>query len=489
MIPGALTALTVVILSNRADWWPRAGWFSFFGALGWSFGGSISYMQVIGYTHSGHSGSVLYGFAGLFVIGFLWAAMGGAGTALPAVLNREALAEFFPPLLAVFAAWLLQDVFESWVVSIDSDFRQQSPFYWYDTDWLAALTAIVAVLLLAGLRRRWDRASSLILWMALGWWTGFVLFVLVLGWRMTPPRGDNWAGCTGMVVGMILYFARQGWRPLVFATLTSGFVGGFGFATATLFKLIEVKSGLQTNWHSVLEQTYGFINGLGVALTFWFLKSRTPRLEEECTPGWTQDFSVIFALFGITWLNLQKNPEAWVKAKSMTNPLWVLPPIAWFNLAYAAAVALAVFLLVCHRRRPLPWLPATALGKAQLLLVALLWCMVIGNFERALVSFAPQRLITEGVIFLNALLLSAVALSAGSSAGTRPDIIPADFGHLWKKAAAIGLVFTVLTVLADWGIVRAIYGDQFAGHAGKHIRFGPNATATTAQPKPGQPHP
>ena len=31
---------------------------------------SISYMQVIGYTHSGHAPSVLYGFACLFVIGF-----------------------------------------------------------------------------------------------------------------------------------------------------------------------------------------------------------------------------------------------------------------------------------------------------------------------------------------------------------------------------------------------------------------------------------
>jgi hypothetical protein len=28
--------------------------------------------------------------------------------------------------------------------------------------------------------------------------------------------------------------------------------------------------------------------------------------------------------------------------------------------------------------------------------------MVAGNFERALVTFAPQRLVTEGVIFFNA---------------------------------------------------------------------------------------
>jgi hypothetical protein len=64
--------------------------------------------QAIAYTHSGHSASQLYGFASLFLIGFFVAAMGGAGTALPAVLDRERLTEFFAPLTAVFITWLAQ---------------------------------------------------------------------------------------------------------------------------------------------------------------------------------------------------------------------------------------------------------------------------------------------------------------------------------------------------------------------------------------------
>src|SRR6201984_1924574 len=73
MVPGALAAMAAVLLSAREGWGRRVVCFAFFGAVGWSFGGSMSYMQVIAYTHSGHSGSVLYGFACLFVIGFLWA--------------------------------------------------------------------------------------------------------------------------------------------------------------------------------------------------------------------------------------------------------------------------------------------------------------------------------------------------------------------------------------------------------------------------------
>src|ERR1051325_8139157 len=50
MIPCALASLAAALLSGRDDWHRRAVFFAFFGALGWSFGGSISYMQVIAYT-------------------------------------------------------------------------------------------------------------------------------------------------------------------------------------------------------------------------------------------------------------------------------------------------------------------------------------------------------------------------------------------------------------------------------------------------------
>src|SRR5262245_9139367 len=334
MIPGALAAMGVVLLSGREDWHKRIAYFAMFGAIGWSFGGSISYMQVIAYTHSGHSLSVLYGFASLFLIGFLWGAMGGAGTALPAAVDRKQLTEYFAPLIAVFIAWAAQDIAENTVFAVDSQYRQQSWLYWYDTDWLAPLTAIVAILILAAARRRFDRASSLILHMAAGWWIGFALFVLALGWRMTPPRGDNWAGCVGMVAGMLIYFQRHGLRDVTWASLVTGFIGGFGFATATMLKLAEVKSGWNTNWHSVLEQTYGFINGVGVAVAMIYLSSRLPRIQDEIGDEggenrhervperrWTDLFAIAFTLLLITWLNLRKNPEAWVKAKTVPQIL------------------------------------------------------------------------------------------------------------------------------------------------------------------------
>ncbi len=169
MIAGALAAMALVLFSGREDWYRRIHYFALFGAIGWSFGGSQSYMQVLAYTHSGDSVSVLYGFACLFVIGFLWAAFGGAGTALPAVLDRERLTGLFAPMTVVFVAWIAEDLWlEPWLES------RGNTLNWFDTDWLGALVAVVAALGWAATRRRVDDGTSLILHMALGWWAGFL---------------------------------------------------------------------------------------------------------------------------------------------------------------------------------------------------------------------------------------------------------------------------------------------------------------------------
>lgn len=490
MIPGAMAAMAFCLLSGRGDWHRRIAFFGMFGAIGWSFGGSISYMQVIGYTHSGVLSSVIYGFACLFVIGFVWAAIGTAGTALPAILSRERLIEFFVPLAAVFAAWTLQDVAMGLLSKLPSEHRQEEWWYWYDTDWVAALLAIVAIGVLAAVRKRVCPASRLILAMAVGWWAGFVLLVLVLGWRMTPPRGDNWAGAVGMTVAMMIYLACNRLGAVLYASLVGGFIGGFGFAMATCLKLIGIKTGLATNWHSVLEQTYGFINGIGVAVAMGYLAVRMPRvIDEPPRQRWANVVAVFFVLLVVTYINLVKNAEDWVKAKAMPELMYGLSVEAWFNIGYLLLAIAVSVLLAWHLRRPVALVPADWVGKGQLLYLVFLWWMVVGNFERALPGFQPQRLITEGVIFVNAVLCTVLVLIC-SGGGFAPANLPAAESR-WPlgRTAIIGMVGLVVSVAAQTAIVRGLYGNTHAGYSGFHTRFGPDATARQLKAVPGQPHP
>jgi hypothetical protein len=478
MIPGALAAMAAVLLSGRSDWLGAIPFFAMFGALGWSFGGSISYMQVIGYTHSGHSASVLYGFANLFVIGFLWAALGGAGTALSAVADRRRLAEFFPPLLLVLVLWWLQGVL------IAPALRGRGhDLNWYDTDWLAALLALVAVAILGILQRRIDRGTSLVLHMALGWWLGFGLLVLGLGLRMTPPRGDNWAGCLGMTIGTITYCVRTGLAEVARAGVVSGFIGGIGFAAASMLKLVEVTSGYDTNWHSILEQTTGLFNGIGIAVAMAGLAARVAPIDQgkeddDHSVRWAQPLAIGFVLLAIPYINLRKNVAEWTRVRAIPEAMYGVPAWLWFELAaLVVAVGLAV-LIARHVRRPLAVVPASPLGQGQGLFLVLLAIMVIGNFERALVSFAAQRLVTEGVIHCTAILCAVLLLTSDTPrplAERQKSLVGARPAR-WGRLVAIGVTAALIMIVADWAIVRAIYGDRFAGHSGKHIRFGPNAT-------------
>jgi len=193
----------VALLSGRADWVRRVHYFAMFGAIGWAFGGSMSYMKNLAFTQSSDSATALYGFASLFLIGFAWAAPGGAGVAIAARLDREELTKFFEPLCAVFVAWYLQDVFHG-------PLRALRGTVFVETELSAAL-AILAVLLLALVRRKsWGIGSVLILHMAVGWWLGFLLFNVILKWHLNPPREDGWGAMLGMITGILIFCARKG---------------------------------------------------------------------------------------------------------------------------------------------------------------------------------------------------------------------------------------------------------------------------------------
>jgi hypothetical protein len=477
-LPGALAAMAVVLLSEREDWLRRIAYFAMFGAVGWSFGGSMAYMVLIAYTHSGDSPSVLYGFCCLFIVGFLWGAVGGAATALPAYLTRERLAQFCVPMTLIFLAWWADEFLQEHFIDSNVVYSRHNPLYWNDSNWISALLVIAVVLVRAAFRRRFDWAERLILAMAAGWWVGFLLLAIGLRLHMIPSRSDNWAGVIGMTAAMWLYLWRHDLRGVVLASITTGFIGGLGFASATVFKLIELKSGVATNWHSVLEQSYGLINGLGVAVAMNQLRTRAPRVSDDPpSHRWTEVLAVFFVLVVLTFFNLRKEVNDWIGAKAILPVMYGLSTHVWFDLLYALAAIVVLLLLREQLRRPLPIVPATWLGKGQMLYLALLWWMVTGNFMKAVVAFTPQRLVTEGVITVNALFCTLMALLWAREARQPHIAADAGYGLSIKRTLAMGGIIFVVSSLTYWGAVRAIYGNTFAGYAGHHIRFGPRQTS------------
>jgi hypothetical protein len=511
MIPGALAALAAAIASGRQDWCRRAGYFGMLGALGWAFGGRMSYMQVIAYTHSGHWPSQLYGFACLCVIGFLWAALGGAWTALPACLDRKNLISLFPPTLTVLGAWLVKNLLlPHFFAPLPSDRRHESPLYWHDTSWVDALVALGALVVYAALemavtRQRLRWGTRFLLYLACGWWLAFLVVIVVvvdglgINFRMTPPRGDDWVGTLGMTLGAFCFFHRERMTTAARVALISGLFGGAGFAAATFLKLVEVRyvpliplylygeSGWQTNWHSVLEQTYGLFNGIGIGVAMYALDGETPAVSDEPRLArWTEVVAVAFTLLFVTYINLVTDIPNWIEHHAIPPRLHRLPSKVWFDALYAALATGVITLLIRHLRRPLEIVPESALGKAQLLYIVLMWWVVVGNWMHAIPPFTERRLVTEGVIHLNAVCCTVLAVLRARPSFAAKETPATGRRSLTAVASAGVLALALVTGISFWG-TRAIYGDEFAGQANLHVRFGPKALPPL--PKRGEKHP
>ena len=131
-------------------------------------------------------------------------------------------------------------------------------------------------------------------------------------------------------------------------------------------------------------------------------------------------------------------------------------------------------------------MPPSRVRPGQALYLGLLWWLVVGNFERS------ARRVQTGAARDRGRALRRRAWLHGRSARARPDehATPAVDVHSacaaapairgWPRAVAIGLFAAALSIVADWAIVRAIYGDRFAGHARLHTRFGTRATTIRA---------
>ena len=657
---GCLAAIAAAVLSGREDWRDKVGYFALFGAIGWGFGATQSYMQVIAYTQSGHASSQFYGYIALFYIGFLWAALGGAGTSFAAVATKERITKAILPLLFVLGAWMLQDLVEDplgrWLeegVKFDSTWaRHKNPLYWFDSDYLPAIFALIGVAaydlyerkgdktrwylpafavggVLSGLTFQWilrslglenklanaltfvqgdptvlnpetgkqafeasnmlnnwpqffndypqhigwfvglffgivvyfkvfgklRNGASLFAYMSLGFLAAFValpvlgslLFPQIGGIRMTPPRSDNWAGITGVFIGMSIWMWRHKLKPVAIASLISGTVGGLGFAGIQCIKQIFTSFGSPQilenkgilpgspefvsianawsrwqgqNWHSFLEQSYGFVNGIAIAVALGYLVTRI-KIEEE-TPEvkavlaksrWTRAFSVLVILLGLTYFNVFKNVQVW--SEQLNPKVWQtivqhadgtsesvpaqwdapylgrlpcidflqMTPSGWFNLTWALLTIACILIVRRHYKTPVPLLPKSTLAKGQLMFLLLMWIMVIANFERALPGWSPSRMITEWVIFVNAIISTVLVLLLPAEQeffDIREEVDHKKiYRQYWKRAAGAVIVSSLLF----FGTIRLIYHypdfDKL-NLKGNQMRFGPKATWKTS---------
>jgi hypothetical protein len=486
LVPGALLALAICLAAGRADWWGQASVLALLGALGWAFGGQMSYGLVIGYTAHTSFPDVLYGYACLFVIGGLWGGIGAGVLAFGVTRTRAELEAFAGPLAAVYAVLTLLSL--SGVTG-----RLSSRWPLYDTDWVAASAALLTAGLYGWLRPSARSACRLIVALAAGWWLGFGLLTGLLHLRMTPPRSDNWAGCVGLWLALVVYLIKTRNRAALSLSLYGLLAGGLGFAVGDFLNMVgraqwgligrsETLRGLDSwKW---MEQFFGFVMGFGVALGFAGLRRLKPAADQIAdqmsvpvapveSDGVLRYLALWFLLIAMQWENLHRNVRVWSESGYLAEGLFGITPQRWVWLVAVLLSALLSWVIVRHRSGGLELVPSTAFGRAQLLFLLLLWLAVVADFTRALPALKSRSVLFVHLTFwLTAFVCTLIVLRLSgksevdfSEGGMAADEVVWVLG--WKYWWGWAMVPILLFVLAK--LSMAMHDQPLPG---SHLRIG-----------------
>ena len=319
-----LLGLAVSLTSRRPDWQARGVTLAFLGALGWAFGGQISYAKIVGYTCHSSFNDVLYGYSCLFIIGGMWGGIGAGILALALTESSETLDRWIPPLAILWGVWQLADFTGLTKVLDTNGWLPHADRAWWlkDADWVAALSALVAAGVTALFVRQSRPQAACMALLASGWLISFFMLVGACRLHMTPPRGDNWAGCVGLFIAFCAYLLWQKNRAALYLTAWGLFAGGFGFAIADLAHVLGLANwGAPGQWAvqnhldtwKWMEQGFGLIMGAVVAVGVLKLsRGRIFRLADF--PSKKFDFmALVYLLVVMMWENLHKNFKNWNK--------------------------------------------------------------------------------------------------------------------------------------------------------------------------------
>ncbi len=486
MVPAALLGLTLCLASGRTDWHRRSAVAALFAAIGWSWGGSLSYMEQTFYVLSGSLPDVLYGYAVLFFLGALWTGCGCALLGMALTESRSHLETLMRPFVfvcglygAAFVYFLLNpDVFEA--------YETLTVIHFHDGDWLSAtLTFIGAALYVIGRPR--DRHGALLLLAgSTAWWIGYGLLTKLGGLRLAPlHRSESWGGVLGVLVVLILYLQRRNNQAALRLCLDGCVGGGLSFVVAVVVHgVLVLKPGPLAGvtlpipaWRCA-ELIFGFLTGLCVAwCTFRLVRNRVTPPVEDSDRARLDVLAVLVLFVVLPWINVRRHTDRVLRTIPATDDLSFLglPAGTWYAALGVVLSAAVVRMLWLYRRGDRSWVPASAFGKGLWIALLLIW----STASVQLLDEQPSRrsLLENLCVWLPAAVATwlltgfagrRTAQADGTAVPPESPVWSAGRRRLVLSAAAVAVGIPAAALLA-----LGIQGDASVPRS--RLRFGPNA--------------
>lgn len=485
MVPGALLGLATTLASGRADWYRRSVVAGLFGAVGWAWGGSLSYMEQTMYTVSDSFPDVLYGYTVLFFLGGLWAGIGGATLGLALTLPRSALQRLTAPFITMSTAFLAVYLFLFFNHGIRDVYERLIAQYFDDGDILAAIITLVVCGLHALARPAERREALLFVWASIAWLVGYLCLTKFGGLQLGPPyRSESWGGILGVMIAILVYLVRSRNRAALLMACYGMLGGGLAFATAVFIRHpVRVAWGPFASWGGsmqwkIAEESFGLLMGLAIALGAARLLRGGMAPAEEDTPRKPLDiFSVFVVIIALLWMNVRRGPERWLERyKIITHePVAGLPPWIWYVIGGLILSALALQALRLYFRDELTLAPPTAFGKGAFVLLFLMWATVVTGFAQMLPGGSGEEHPIVDMTFLAfAGIATAVLLGLGrtTTSAAAPSVKPSDPSWRLDRPFYVACIATPVIIAAISGVSMAMQDGPVEG---ARLRFGEKA--------------
>ena len=493
MAAGAMLGLAVSLGSTREDWRRRSAIAGLFGAIGWCWGGSFSYMEQTFYTVSDSLPDVAFGYAALFLLGGLWAGIGGAVLGLAFTLPRSQLERLTwvflgvsSAVLANFLASFFWPAIPEVIESISRSFPNSGG------NWFTSLLVVLLCGVWSVVRPRERQEALLFIACALGWLVGFGLLTWLPGkvlpfpgTSLGPPyRLETWSGILGVLVVLMVWLVREKNRAAFMLSCYGILGGGLAFSIAVFLRhAVRVEWGIfaamkgQMHW-KIAEESFGLFMGLAIALGVARLARDGLAPAEEDLPSRTRlDVAAgLVILVGILWLNLRRTPIAWIERYEIfpREPVGGLMPWVWFTLGGAMLAGLVIYAIHLYGRGRFPLTPEGPYAKGALLLLVLMWVTAMSSLAQNIVE-RGEFLWVEGTFLVFCAATTAMLFSPYPASEPSPYTDNVSRGDArWKLGRGYVLMwFCVPLVLT--GITVLSMAMQDGPVKGARKRFGADA--------------
>lgn len=392
MVPGAMVGLALALGSGRADWHRRSAVVGLFGAAGFAWGGSLSYMEQTLYALSDSFPDVLFGYTMLVFLGGIWAGIGGGTIGLALSEPRSELAKYARPFTLIAAVFLAIYLYLFFNAEQRENLETFTVRHFHDGDWLPALL----VLVLSGiywLARPKDRSATvLFLTGAAVWWIGYLVLTKFGGLRLGPlHRSESWGGVLGILVALLIHLFRRKNRAALMMALYGILGGGVGFAAAVFLRHpLAVQWGPFASWPPmpqwrIAEDLYGLFMGIALALGALRLLRGGLRPASEDVPRAPLDVYAVFAiLIALLAVNYRRHfaPSLALYETERGGAMLGLPLWGWYVVGGAFATAPILMGLRLYLKGDRTLVPGTAYGKGAAVALILVGATVTGyNFH------------------------------------------------------------------------------------------------------------